>query len=456
VEDMVTKPVASVALVVPAYNEEACLEELANRLREVFGCEEQYDFTVFLVDNGSVDGTWSLIEQISGSDERFVGIQLSRNFGTDGGLTAGLELVTQDAVVLMCADLQDPPEMIPQFLRHWEDGYANVYGVVENRIGTGVIRRTNSEFFYWLAGRLSEVDLPRNASDFRLLDRSVYEVLRRMHERGRYLRGMSAWVGFRSIGVAFDRPPRFAGESKASTKEVMKVATRGVLSNSTRPLRFITAVGLVLSIFSVGAIVILAMLWVTRGVPFAGFGTGVIRRTNSEFFYWLAGRLSEVDLPRNASDFRLLDRSVYEVLRRMHERGRYLRGMSAWVGFRSIGVAFDRPPRFAGESKASTKEVMKVATRGVLSNSTRPLRFITAVGLVLSIFSVGAIVILAMLWVTRGVPFAGFGTLVSLSLLAFGVLALMMGIMSEYVGMIYEEVKGRPNFIIKTVTGGDR
>jgi polyisoprenyl-phosphate glycosyltransferase len=263
----------TVAIVIPAYNEEACIPELVRRLRRVFESEKKFDFRCYLVENGSEDTTWELIQAIAESDPRFIGIQLSRNFGADGGITAGLSRVTEDAAVLMTADLQDPPECIPLFLREWEKGIENVYGVVLDRGGTGRIRRVNSRIFYKILTSLAEYKIPENASDFRLLDRRAYEAVRDLPERARFMRGLSAWVGFSSIGIPVSRPERFGGESKATTAEVMKVASRGVLSNTTKPLRLITVSGIVMSLTSVALLVFLTVLWIVRGVPFAGFGT---------------------------------------------------------------------------------------------------------------------------------------------------------------------------------------
>lgn len=263
----------SVAIVVPAFNEEECIPELVRRLSSVFESEPNYAFTCYLVENGSTDSTWDRIIDAALMDHRFVGIQLSRNFGADGGFSAGLDFVSEDAVILMTADLQDPPELISSFLMEWRKGIENVYGVVEERGGTGVLRRVNSQVFYWLAGRLTDDIIPRNASDFRLLDKSAYQAVRSLRERNKVMRGVAAWVGFSSKGIPIRRPSRFAGESKASTKTVLEVASRSIFSNSTKPLRMITFAGLSLCAISIVAICVLGLLWVFRGVPFAGFGT---------------------------------------------------------------------------------------------------------------------------------------------------------------------------------------
>jgi dolichol-phosphate mannosyltransferase len=191
----------------------------------------------------------------------------------DGGLTAGLDYVTGDACVLMTADLQDPPELIPTFLRKWEEGYENVFGIVTKREGTGPIRTMNSKMFYWLAGKLTDGRIPRNASDFRLVDKKVYEAVRGMAERNRFVRGLFAWAGFNSIGIPMERPPRFGGVSKAHTFKVLDLAFKGIFAHSYKPLRLITVFGFMLSAIAFVSIVPLFFLWVFVGVPFAGFGT---------------------------------------------------------------------------------------------------------------------------------------------------------------------------------------
>ncbi len=262
-----------ISLIVPAYNEEDCVDELFNRLGAVFAAEPQYDFEVVIVENGSIDSTWVKLQAIAKKDSRFKILKLSRNFRMDGGLTAGLDFIKGDACVLMTADLQDPPELIPQFLRYWEQGYENIFGVITKREGTGPIRTMNSKLFYWLAGKLTDGRIPRNASDFRLVDRKVYEAVKSMTERNRFVRGLFAWAGFNSIGVPMERPPRFGGVSNAHTLKVLDLAFKGIFAHSYKPLRLITVFGFVLSGLSFISIIPLFFLWLFVGVPFAGFGT---------------------------------------------------------------------------------------------------------------------------------------------------------------------------------------
>lgn len=235
--------------------------------------EFTYKWEVIIVDNGSTDGTWEEIVCQSKLKPYIKGLKLSRNFLMDGGITAGLRKVNSDACVLMSADLQDPPEVISEFLRKWEEGFENIYGVVTERQGTNLIRRVNSFLFYKIADLLTDTKMPVNASDFRLVDRKVYEAVRGMDERNRFMRGLFAWVGFKSIGVDMIRPPRFGGVSNAHTKVVIGLAIKGILSNSLKLLRFISYFGLGLSTVSFITVIPMAIIWFSIGVPFAGFGT---------------------------------------------------------------------------------------------------------------------------------------------------------------------------------------
>jgi polyisoprenyl-phosphate glycosyltransferase len=262
-----------ISVVIPAYNEEACVDELAHRLQGVFAENSAYDFEVIIVENGSIDRTWEKLLEIHRCDDRFKVLRLARNFRMDGGLTAGLQFATGDAAVLMTADLQDPPELITQFIAKWEEGYENVYGVVTKRRGTGPIRRFNSRMFYWVAGRLTDNLIPPNASDFRLVDRKVYETINTMEERNRFVRGLFAWVGFKSIGIEHERAPRYGGESNAHSLKVIDLAFKGIFAHSYIPLTLITLSGITLSILSILTIVVLAVKFVLFGVPFPGFGS---------------------------------------------------------------------------------------------------------------------------------------------------------------------------------------
>ena len=262
-----------ISVIVPAYNETACVDELARRLGAVFDGLSAYRWEAIIVENGSLDDTYERLVAIRERDPRFKIVQLARNFRMDGGITAGLQFASGDAAVIMTADLQDPPELIAQFVAKWEEGYENIYGIVTERQGTGPIRTFNSKAFYWLAGKLTSDAIPRNASDFRLVDRRVYETVRGMEERNRFIRGLFAWSGFRSVGVEHKREPRFGGVSNAHSLKVIDLALKGIFAHSYVPLKLISAFGAALSLLSFIVLVALSLRFLFLGVPFAGFGT---------------------------------------------------------------------------------------------------------------------------------------------------------------------------------------
>jgi len=262
-----------ISVITPAYNEEANLDELARRLTAVFDTEEGYDWEAIVVENGSVDSSYDRLVEINRRDPRFKIVQLARNFRMDGGITAGLECASGDAVVIMASDLQDPPELIHRFLRKWEEGYDVVYQIVTERKGTGPIRTMNSKLFYWVAGKLTDGRIPPNVSDFRLADRRVYESVRGMRERNRFVRGLFAWSGFRTTGIEHPREPRTGGVSGAHTFGVLSLAVKGIFAHSYVPLRLISIFGMVLSVLSVLALIALTASFFIWGVPFAGFGS---------------------------------------------------------------------------------------------------------------------------------------------------------------------------------------
>jgi polyisoprenyl-phosphate glycosyltransferase len=262
-----------VSIVIPAYNEQDNVDELAKRLQSVFAANPAYDFEAIIVENGSQDNTYEKLVAVHQQDNRFKILQLARNFRMDGGITAGLNSATGDAAVIMTADLQDPPELITEFLKKWEEGYENVFGIVTKRKGTSAIRRFNSQLFYKVANALTGGMIPKNVSDFRLVDRKVYETINSIHERNRFIRGLFAWVGYKSIGIEHERAERFAGVSGAHTYKVIELALKGIFAHSYVPLKLITITGLAVSTLSfllLAWTVTKAVIW---GVPFAGYGT---------------------------------------------------------------------------------------------------------------------------------------------------------------------------------------
>jgi polyisoprenyl-phosphate glycosyltransferase len=245
-----------ISIVIPAFNEEDVLEELKLRLQNIMRLCDNYNFEVIIVENGSWDTTFQKLLVIHEEDPRFKIVQLSRNFGCDGGISAGMQFASGDSLILMCADLQDEPELIPEFIKKWELGYDVVYGIVNDRAGIKITRKIASSMYYKIFNKLTKSKIPDNVSDFRLIDRKVQKVILSMPERNRLLRGMIAWSGFKQIGIPFERPPRFAGESKADFFTVFKTAMDGIYSFSDIPLKLATVLGCIISIIAVIIIIV--------------------------------------------------------------------------------------------------------------------------------------------------------------------------------------------------------
>lgn len=265
-----------ISIIIPAYNEEAVLEELKKRLQNIMNTCSNYDFEVIIVENGSVDSTFERLIAIHHGDPRFKIVQLSRNFGCDGGITAGLEYAKGDAAVIMNADLQDPPELIPQFIQKWESGYEIVYGIIQKREGVNAIRRVLSRVAYMIIFKLSNQMIPENASDFRLIDRKVYIIINSLKEKNKFLRGLVVWTGFKQTGIPFERQPRYAGESKADFRTVWNVAMNGIFSFSYFPLKIATFLGFLLFTLTFIMALIEIYLYLMFGREVPGFTTLIL------------------------------------------------------------------------------------------------------------------------------------------------------------------------------------
>jgi polyisoprenyl-phosphate glycosyltransferase len=255
------------SIVIPVFNEERVLPALQRRLlAAVTECGVAWE--VIFVDDGSSDETPTLLRALHESDSRLKTIALSRNFGHQIAVTAGLDAASGDAVALMDGDLQDPPEMLPQFLARWREGYDVVYGVRATRKG-GVLKRACYSAFYRLLQLLADIEIPLDSGDFCLMDRQVVSALQRFPERRRFVRGLRAWVGFRQIGIPYDRPERAGGEPKYTWWKLWRLATDGVLSFSFKPLTMISVAGLLTAMFSFAGLLFFA---VHRVVGFEVYG----------------------------------------------------------------------------------------------------------------------------------------------------------------------------------------
>jgi len=264
-----------ISIIIPAFNEEGNVKELSNRIKNVFKTINNYDYEIIFVENGSTDNTFNTLKDIQSNNKKVKIIKLSRNFKMDGGIAAGIQYSEADATIIMTANLQDDPEIIPDFINLWEQGYDHVYGVVKSRPGKSPIRKLNSKFFYYLINKLTNGQIPKGVSDYRLIDRKVLNAVKSLGEFNRFYRGFFSWVGFKSIGLEFERNTRFSGTSHASTIPVLGFALRGIFAFSLTPLRISTFFALFLSATSVIILGIQIYRWLSFGVPFDGFGTVV-------------------------------------------------------------------------------------------------------------------------------------------------------------------------------------
>jgi dolichol-phosphate mannosyltransferase len=264
-----------ISIIIPAFNEEGNVKELSNRIKNVFKTINNYDYEIIFVENGSTDNTFDTLKDIQSNNKKVKIIKLSRNFKMDGGIAAGIQYSEADATIIMTANLQDDPEIIPDFINLWEQGYDHVYGVVKSRPGKSPIRKLNSKFFYYLINKLTNGQIPKGVSDYRLIDRKVLNAVKSLGEFNRFYRGFFSWVGFKSIGLEFERNSRFSGTSHASTIPVLGFALRGIFAFSLTPLRISTFFALFLSATSAIILGIQIYRWLSFGVPFDGFGTVV-------------------------------------------------------------------------------------------------------------------------------------------------------------------------------------
>ena len=256
------------SVIAPAYNEESVLASFFVRVERVLKtCA--LDWEIICVNDGSRDNTLSVLLYERARDPRIKVIDLSRNFGKEVALSAGMDAATGDMVLPIDVDLQDPPEIIPEFISRWEAGYDVIYGVRASRGEDSLAKRVTAKGFYRLFNLLAEIDMPRDAGDFRLMDRSVVEVLKALPERNRFMKGLFAWVGFRQIGVAFERPQRAAGQTSWRYWKLWNFALDGLTAFSTVPLRLWTYIGglTALGAFGYAAFLVADTLLIGREVP---------------------------------------------------------------------------------------------------------------------------------------------------------------------------------------------
>ena len=239
-----------VSVVIPMYYEEEVAEECYKRVKGVLSSLTNYDHEIVFVNDGSKDKTLEILEQIASKDEKVKVLSFARNFGHQCAVTAGIKYVSGDAIVIIDADLQDPPELIPDMLKYWEDGYEVIYGKRKSREGESKFKLLTAKLFYKTLNALSDVEIPKDTGDFRLVDRKVVDVINSLPEHNKFLRGLFSWVGFNQTPFEYERKERFAGKTKYPLKKMLKLAGDGILSFSTKPLKTVGVLGVLSVIIS--------------------------------------------------------------------------------------------------------------------------------------------------------------------------------------------------------------
>lgn len=263
------------SIVAPVYNEGELvarfLEELTAVLRPL-----PYDIEIIAVDDGSSDETPRILDELCAKYPQLGVVHLSRNFGHQAALTAGLDAATGDAIIMMDSDLEHPPALIPQMVAHWENGFDVVYGVRDRVRALSLFKRGTSRMFYKIVNLISEIQIPENAADFRLLSRAAADELRNLRERTRFLRGLSSWIGFKQIGITYEPVVRRVGPSKYTLRRMLNLGTDGLLSMSTIPLRIGLVTGFVMSVLSLIYIIYIIAAWFITSRAIAGWSSLIV------------------------------------------------------------------------------------------------------------------------------------------------------------------------------------
>ena len=273
---MIKEARITVDVVTSALNEELCIPEFIARMRKVFDSEANYLFRLTIIDNGSSDKTWNLIEEQAKNYPNIRGIKMSRTFPFDSALTCGLDHAESDYLVIMTSDLQDPPETLHDLLRESEKGFDQVVVKIRKRSQVPWPRRLLSQLFYRISHWSTNGLIPRNVSDYRIMSRKVYSQIKSMRESHRFMRGLGAWVGYNTSSVTIERPDRFAGQSKwldTSFLSVLSTGVKGIFAFSVKPLSILSFVCTLIGIVSLLSLIPLTAIFIINGVPFGGFGS---------------------------------------------------------------------------------------------------------------------------------------------------------------------------------------
>lgn len=234
-----------ISIVIPMFNEQEVIEKCFERMIAVMESINEYEYEIIIIDDGSRDDTYRIASNIANENDKIKVLSFSRNFGHQAAVTAGLQFSTGDAVVIIDADLQDPPELIPDMIKFWEDGYDVVYGKRKTREGESGFKLMTANMFYKMLNKLSDVDIPKDVGDFRLVDRQIVDQMNSLPEHNKFLRGLWSWLGYKQYAFEYERKERYAGKTKYPLKKMLKLASDGIIGFSTKPLKICAALGVI-------------------------------------------------------------------------------------------------------------------------------------------------------------------------------------------------------------------
>lgn len=265
-----------ITILVPAYNEHESLPILYDRLVKLMNEQPNYDFEVLFVNDGSKDNTLELIKFLRKKDTRINYVNLSRNYGKETAMAAGFDYVRGDALVIMDADLQDPPELIPEMIKYWEEGYDDVYAKRKSRKGESPLKKLTSWGFYRVLQSMTSIEIQKDTGDFRLLDRRCVEAIKELRESQRYTKGLYSWIGYNKKEILYDRDPRVAGKTKWNYGRLINLSIDGITSFTTSPLRWAAILGIIVS--CAGFLYMLAIILKTLiyGVDVSGYASMMV------------------------------------------------------------------------------------------------------------------------------------------------------------------------------------
>ena len=240
-----------ISVIIPMYNEEKVVKECYKRITNVLTNLNDYDYEIVFIDDGSKDKTFELLQEIAIFDMNVKVISFTRNFGHQAAVIAGLKVVDGECAIIIDSDLQDPPELIPEMIKLWEDGNKIIYGKRKKRKGESIFKLVSAKLFYKALNMLSDIEIPRDTGDFRLVDKEAIKVINEMPEHNKFLRGLWSWTGFKQVPFEYEREKRFAGKTKYPFRKMMKLAQDGIIGFSTKPLKIVGALGIFSIIISI-------------------------------------------------------------------------------------------------------------------------------------------------------------------------------------------------------------